>query len=275
MRLGVAYPNKGEWIDPKLALSFAREAEELGYEIFMTYDHYMLPDTNRTFEAWIFLTFIVSRTESIKVGTMVTPIPFRPPGMLAKIVSTLDYLSGGRVVLGVGAGWHRPEFEGFSSWRSAGDRVSMTEEGVKLILELWSGNKVDFRGEFYRAEGAIIDPLPLQRPRPPLWFGTTGKRMLRLAAKYGDGWIPGKMGVGEYSRLRSYIEEYRSRYGRSKDEFTYAMFYRVGHKLEDDRGALEKLKDSGLQLAVLDPVRVGPSRALEHVRKAWEILSNV
>lgn len=86
----------------------------------LTYDHYMLPLTNTVLEAWIFLTCIAAKTGKIKIGTVVTPIPFRLPGMLAKIVAILDYLSGGRTILGVGAGWHQPEFEAFSKWAPPG-----------------------------------------------------------------------------------------------------------------------------------------------------------
>lgn len=165
----------------KLPFKVAKKAEESGFDSFMTYDHYMLPSCNKTYKAWILLSAISGITKKIRLGTVVTPIPFRPPGMLAKIVATLDFLSNGRVILGIGAGWHRPEFEGFSEWTDSSERVSKTEEGLKLMIELWTKEKVLFKGRYYRALGAaVIDPKPIQKPYPPLWFGTTGKKCLNL-----------------------------------------------------------------------------------------------
>lgn len=117
---------------------------------------------------------------------MATPIPFRPPGILAKMVATVDLLSSGRTILGVGAGWSRTEFEGYNEWVSGKTRVDRTEEGVKLILRLWQEDKVDFQGKFYSAKAAVLDPKPLQKPHPPLLFGGFSPRMLRLAGRYGD-----------------------------------------------------------------------------------------
>ena len=119
----------------------------------------------------------------MRIGTLVTPIPFRPPGILAKIVSTLDVISSGRAILGVGAGWSQTEFEGYSEWTDGKTRVDKTEEGVQLILKLWQEAKVEFQGKFYKAKGAILDPKPVQKPHPPLLFGGVSPRTLRLAGQ--------------------------------------------------------------------------------------------
>src|SRR3989442_15971956 len=124
-----------------------------------------------TVETWTALTYLAAKTEKIRLGTLVTPIPFRPPGMLAKTVSTLDLLSNGRTILGVGAGWSRTEFEGYSKWNSNKIRVDKTREGLDLILKLWTQEKVDFKGKFYHANGAVLEPKPVQKPHPPLLFG--------------------------------------------------------------------------------------------------------
>jgi alkanesulfonate monooxygenase SsuD/methylene tetrahydromethanopterin reductase-like flavin-dependent oxidoreductase (luciferase family) len=106
--------------------------------------------------------------------------------MLAKIVSTLDVISRGRSVLGVGAGWSQTEFEGYGQWVDPGNRVEMTEEGLNLILKLWTEETVSFQGRHYRTKNAVLDPKPVQKPHPPLLFGGVGPRMFRMAGKYAD-----------------------------------------------------------------------------------------
>lgn len=174
----------------------ARVADESGIDFLLLTDHYMTPGSNESVDAWTVLAALAAQTQRIRLGTCVTPIPFRPPQMLAKIVATVDQLSTGRAILGVGAGWHRPEFDAYSSWYEDNVRVRRTIEGIQLILKLWtSKGSFDFDGKFYRVKGAILEPKPLQQPHPPLWFGTTGNYMLRLAKRYGDGWLPPVPGV--------------------------------------------------------------------------------
>jgi alkanesulfonate monooxygenase SsuD/methylene tetrahydromethanopterin reductase-like flavin-dependent oxidoreductase (luciferase family) len=213
--------------DVSNTIKIAIIAEELGYEAILLPDHYMLPYTNKTLDTWVALTYMAAKTEKIRLGSIVTPLPFRPPGMLAKIVSTLDILSSGRVILGVGAGWSQPEFEGYSKWNDAKTRVDKTEEGLKLILQLWTEDVVNFKGRFYSAKRAVLEPKPIQKPYPTLLFGTTGTRMLRLAGRYGNIWhtwdlkdAPQKMEI-----VRSAAE----RYNRiSEIDFAY-----TGGTLED------------------------------------------
>ena len=106
--------------------------------------------------------------------------------MLAKMLATLDNLSNGRVILGVGAGWSQDEFDGYSEWSSDKDRVDKTKEGLDLILKLWTEDKVNFTGKYYKAKNAVVDPKPIQKPYPALLFGGSGNRMLSMAGRYGD-----------------------------------------------------------------------------------------
>ena len=167
-------------------------ADKLGFWGAVIPDHYMWaeaygqPQKDSTLESWIALTYLAAKTQKVKLGTIVTPIPFRPPAMLAKMVSTMDVLSSGRAILGVGAGWSQTEFEGYSTWDDSKTRVDKTEEGVNLILQLWEKPQIDFKGRYYHAKGAILDPKPVQKPHPPLMFGGVGTRMLRLAGRYSD-----------------------------------------------------------------------------------------
>ncbi|HZD12912.1 MAG TPA: LLM class flavin-dependent oxidoreductase, partial [Candidatus Binatus sp.] len=155
-------------------------------------DHYMWAqgwgtvNKDSTVETWVALSYLGAKTKKIKLGTMVTPIPFRPPAMLAKMVSTVDVLTDGRSILGVGAGWSQTEFEGYGHWDTPGNRVAKTREGLELILQLFQKPTVDFDGKFYHAKGAILEPKPVQKPHPPLLFGGVGPKMLEMAGTYGD-----------------------------------------------------------------------------------------
>jgi alkanesulfonate monooxygenase SsuD/methylene tetrahydromethanopterin reductase-like flavin-dependent oxidoreductase (luciferase family) len=169
-------------------------ADQLGFDGVVLPDHYMWgtrswgqgPDDYITLETWITLTYLAAKTESIRLGTLVTPIPFRPPAIFAKMLSTLDVLSNGRVTLGVGAGWSREEFEGYSEWNEPIIRVNKTKEGLELMIKLWTQDVVTHRGTYYRTQGAVLEPKPVQKPYPQLLFGGSGNRMLELAGKYAN-----------------------------------------------------------------------------------------
>ncbi len=202
-------------------------ADKLGFWGAVIPDHYMWaeaygqPQKDSTLESWVALTYLAAKTQNIKLGTIVTPIPFRPPAMLAKIVSTMDVLSSGRAILGVGAGWSQTEFEGYSTWDDPKTRVDKTQEGVELILKLWQEPLVDFKGKYYHAKGAILDPKPVQKPHPPLMFGGVGTRMLRLAGQYSDichipPWVHVPM-----DKARSIVKQEARRFHR-EDKIAFA-----------------------------------------------------
>jgi len=176
-------------------------------------------------DAFMLLSSVAPSTERIKLGTCVTPLPFRPPAQLAKIVSTLDYISNGRVILGVGAGWARAEFDAYSQWGDPAERVARSKEALEIMFALWHDEKVTYRGKYYSITDAILDPKPVQKPNPPLWFGTTGRVMFRLAAKYGNGWIPGTSAGPSVADYRAGKEKLASEVlrVRSSSEFTWAL----------------------------------------------------
>lgn len=185
----------GNWAkDLSLTTEAIVEADRLGFDGAVMPDHYMWgemkwhkrPDSNATLETWVMLSYLAAKTEQIRLGTLVTPIPFRPPSVLAKMVATLDVLSKGRVVLGVGAGWSQVEFEGYSEWNEPKVRVDKTKEGLELMIKLWTQDKVTSDGKYYSAKAAILEPKPIQKPYPQLLFGGRGDRMLKLAGRYAD-----------------------------------------------------------------------------------------
>ncbi len=170
------------------------EADRLGLDGALMPDHYMwgsevghsMQNPYRTLETWTTLTYLAGKTQRIMLGTLVSPLPFRHPGVLAKRLSTLDVLTGGRVVLGVGAGWSRVEFEGYSEWLDTGPRVDKTHEALDIMLRLWTEPEVTHESRHYSIEGAVLDPKPVQKPYPKLLFGSQGDRMLRLTGRYGN-----------------------------------------------------------------------------------------
>ena len=214
MKFNLIYPQKRGYLKPDLAASVAVAAEEAGFHAFLVWDHYSMPDGPDSLDAWALLAYLAGKTSRIRLGTCVTPIPFRPPAQLAKVVASVDVLSGGRTILGVGAGWHQPEFDGFSRWETDAVRVDQTIEGLGLILKLWEGEPVDFEGRFYSARGAHIVPKPVQEPRPQLWFGVRGPRMMRLAARHGDDWIPTLISTDDYRAGMDQLKGLREAAGR-------------------------------------------------------------
>ena len=138
-----------------------------------------------------------------------------PPGILAKLVATLDVISSGRAILGVGAGWSKTEFEGYSEWNDPEIRVDKTEEGVQLIQKLWHDPTVNFDGKYYEAKNAVLEPEPAQKPHPPLLFGGVGKRMLRLGGRYGDMcFIPPWVQNTTFVKAKEIVEKEAERTGR-------------------------------------------------------------
>lgn len=225
MKFGVMISNSYAYMDMWKAVQAACKAEDLGYDSIFFSDHYMTPYSPawyRTYEVLPFLGFLAAKTSRIRLGTCVTPIPFRPPGILAKIVSTIDNLSKGRFILGVGAGWVQGEFEAYSKWDPPNVRVRKTLEGLNLMIRLWTEDVVNFNGEFYRVKGAVLKPKPYQGPYPPLWFGTTGKFMLKITAKMGDGWIPWVRVAPEQYRQCAEIIKIHAKKFKREGKITFA-----------------------------------------------------
>jgi alkanesulfonate monooxygenase SsuD/methylene tetrahydromethanopterin reductase-like flavin-dependent oxidoreductase (luciferase family) len=170
------------------------EADKLGFHLALMPDHYMWGTQVQhsfkrpfsTLETWTTLTYLAGKTEKIKLGTLVTPLTLRHPAILAKMLSTLDILSKGRVVLGIGAGWITVEFKGFSEWLGDKNRVDKTVEALRLMIDLWTKPEVTHDGKYYKINKAVLEPKPIQKPYPSLLFGSTGKRMLQLTGKYGS-----------------------------------------------------------------------------------------
>lgn len=166
-------------------------AEELGFDHAWLVDHLLDtdgPPSHPCHEAWTLLAAIAARTERIRLGVLVTSNTFRHPAILAKEAVTVDHISRGRLILGLGTGWHEGEHQQFGiDLPLAAERIDRLEEAIQLIVALTTTERVDFVGRHYRLDGARLEPKPLQ-PRIPLLIAAHRPRMIRLAARYADQW---------------------------------------------------------------------------------------
>lgn len=173
------------------AIEVAVLAEELGYDSVWVYDHFHnvpVPAHEAMFESWTTLTAVSQQTSRVRLGHMVGCSPYRNPGLTAKIASSLDVISGGRVEFGIGAGWYEHEFVGYGyDFLPAKDRIAVLQETVEIVTSLWSQADTTYEGRFFTLSGAQCDPKPLQRPRPPVWIGGGGEQLtLRVVARHAD-----------------------------------------------------------------------------------------
>jgi probable F420-dependent oxidoreductase len=177
----------------------AQQAEETGFNSLWLYDHMLYRGEDHPtigiWECWTFLSALADATKRIELGTLVVCNSFRNPALLAKMAITLDEVSQGRLILGVGAGWNKPEYEAFG-W-PFDHRVSRFEEALQIIRPLLKEGKVDFQGKYYQARDCEIRPFGSRKGGLPLMIGCGGKRMLRLTAKYADLWNTGYLGQVE------------------------------------------------------------------------------
>jgi F420-dependent oxidoreductase-like protein len=184
-------------VDPQEGLTYARmlelaqAAESAGFESFVRSDHWLSLQgawSAHATDAWTTLAGLARDTTGIRLGTLVSPVTFRLPIALAKTVATVDEMSGGRVDLGIGAGWYDAEHERFGiPYPAMPERFEMLDEQLQILIGLWTKDRFDFSGRHYTMRDAVCEPKPVQRPHPPIVVGGYGKpKLLRLAAMYAD-----------------------------------------------------------------------------------------
>jgi len=183
--IGVNVPTSlAECPDP---VSYALAAEELGFDFVSASDHPGGRDPG--FETWTMLSWIAAATSRIKVCTRVLGVPYRAPAMVAKMAETLDRLSHGRLILGLGAGSADHEFRAFGlRVPKAGEKIEGLQDAVRIIRGLWSQSAFTYEGAQHRTDAAELEPKPAHEI--PIWLGTFGKRSLAVTGRVADGWIP-------------------------------------------------------------------------------------
>jgi probable F420-dependent oxidoreductase len=189
VRYGIEVVNFGSWADPRPIVELARAAEAAGWDGLFLWDHLGVGGVAAG-DPWIALAAVAAVTDRLRLGTGVTPLPRHRPQMLARTLSTLDLLSGGRVTLGVGLGGPAAEYESFGESADRRVHASMVDEGLEVLDGLWSGQAVTYAGRHYAVRSAALLPAPVQRPRIPIWVGGESPAALRRVARW-DGWIIG------------------------------------------------------------------------------------
>jgi F420-dependent oxidoreductase-like protein len=181
-------------LDPADALrritAVAQAADELGFHAVYVPDHLhpIPPSQAPVFEAWTMITALAAATDRIRLGPLVTSNSYRNPALQAKIASTIDVVSNGRVIFGIGAGWYEPDYLGYGyEFGSAGDRLRRLDEAVQLIRRFWTEESVDFEGRYYRASGGLNQPKGIQQPHIPVLVAGAGEqKTLRTVARWAD-----------------------------------------------------------------------------------------
>ncbi len=220
MKFGVDIPNFGHWSDPREVARLASDVEAAGWDGLSIWDHILVWDGAEVVDPWIALSAAAAATERIALMTMVTPLPRRTPWKLAREVVSLDHLSGGRFILGVGIGWPTdPEFTRFDGPEDVRVRADMLDEGLDILLGLWTGEPFDFDGEHYRLAESRFLPTPLQQPRVPIWVAGMwpNRRPFRRAARFEgavpiflDGEEPLPPTPDRIAEVASYVNEHRT-----------------------------------------------------------------
>lgn len=230
MRLGLALPHYDTSLSGQPASwagvrSVATTAESAGFDSVWVSDHLFLDwgryggplDVQGSLECWTTMSALAAVTQRVRIGSLTLCNDLRGPALVAKMAATLDLLSGGRLELGIGAGWYEPEYQAAGIEFSApGVRIARVGEAVEIITRLLSGEELDFSGRHYSIKGAICRPGPAQSPRPRVWMGGKGDYLLKTAARIADGWNFSWLGDFETYRQRSEAAD-RACEGRGRD----------------------------------------------------------
>jgi len=295
MKFGVPLPTFRRAASPDAIRRVAQRAEELGFDGVWVSDHIVIPQTevdpfahrfgdpthigSLIYEPLTVLAFVAACTTRIRLGTTVIILPYRNPLLTAKILSTIDVLSGGRVTAGVGVGWMEAEFAALGVPFQG--RGGLSDEYIKAMIALWTEDRPAFHGEHVQFENIGFDPKPVQRPHIPVWIGGNSRSAIRRAARLGDGWHPTRPHVQDIKAGAELLREFCEQQGRDPNTVTIAA--RLPLKFLDDGpgaaakrrpllGSAQKIideigqyREAGVQYIVLDTFYSAPELESETV----------
>ncbi len=300
INIGVLVVNNRPWVTADTIVSLGTRAEALGFDSLWVADqvvipsrlepsypygttqHYDIEGNQNFFEALTVLTYLAGRTSRVQLGTSVLVVPYRQPLVVAKQWATLDAFSGGRTILGVGAGFMREQFEALGV-DTFDRRGAATDEAIRLFRAVWAPDaEVSFTGEVYRFPPLRFLPKPVRPGGPPIWVGGNGRRSIRRAAELGDGWHSVRIGLDELRTGVATLHELLDRNGRQPTDVVVSAKFRVyapgtgprGEPHESElTGSAEKMaaklrsyREAGLQDMVVDPTQHdAPAAALEAI----------
>ncbi len=272
MKVGVTVPNNWGIEDARQMLATGPLAERLGFDSVWVMDHLFhagfVTDrlgTRPYYHPMAVLSHLSATTSTITLGTSVMVLPYHNPVELAKYFATLDHMSGGRVVLGVGAGALTPEFEALGL--SMRDRATLTDESIRVMQELWTHGQPTFQSPRWDIRDVGFYPPPMQTPLP-VWVGGTAPGAMKRAATLGNGWHPNNISPADYPAKREEVRAMATAAGRDPDALTFSVRIEVGVRGEelgdashvaaiwaDDRDAmrtlLQQYREAGVEHVVL------------------------
>ncbi len=271
MQRGVAVPISGSWATPANCVEIAGRAEELGYSSLWTFQRLLSPVDGNTpvlepqyrsvHDPLATLAFLAAVTSAARLGVAVVNLPYYAPIVLAKVLTTIDHLSDGRLDAGFGIGWLPNELEAVGV--SPKERGRRTEDALRCLRAIWTEEVVDYHGEFYRVPRSRVEPKPVQQPHPPVLLGGTAEAALRRAGRLADGWISSSR--ADLTRIDESIGVVRaaaSEAGRDPARLRFVcravVKVRTGERaplvgsLDEIRSDLAALADKGVTEAFID-----------------------
>ena len=275
MDLGVMVEGQ-EGVGWDLWRRFVTSVEELGFESLWRSDHLFSLSGARTqdaLDAYMAFAIAAEATKRVKFGPLVSPVTFRHPSILARMCAQLDVLSGGRFVVGVGAGWNVPEHEAFGvDFPPLGERMGRLDESIRVMKALWADEPATFDGKYYKLKEAQSYPKPIQSPLPIMVGGMGERRTLRIVAELADEWNALGVDVEGYRRKREVLESHCREVGRDPSAIRRSQMsgFIVG---KDDRGVRDHLQRIAEKLphdAVVGSMTAGPDQVFQAARaRGW------
>jgi F420-dependent oxidoreductase-like protein len=236
-------------------LDRTRLAERSGFDGAWVFDHFFPLYGDRSgpcLEGWTLLAALSAATSRIRLGALVTGITYRPPALLATEAVTIDHVSNGRLEIGLGAAWNRPEHVALGyDFPSTGERLRRLEEAVRVMKLLMTTDGATFEGRYYRLQDASYHPRPVQLPHPPIWIGGSGERMtIPISGRHADAWhAQGPM--SNYPRKLRILDEAAERAGRDPRHILRAASLSLSQPWEDVRADADQLREMGFGYLVV------------------------
>jgi FMNH2-dependent dimethyl sulfone monooxygenase len=287
IKFGIWLPVYGGWLsgapveEPEISYRYvervAQKAEEIGYDSLWIPDHLLNPRKGEQFgalEAWTTITAVAKGTRRIKLGHAVLCQAFRYPAVLAKMASTLDEVSNGRFILSLGAGWFEREFQAYGiPWVKHDELIGQAEEQIKLIKSLWTRERVDFNGRYYRLLGGVLEPKPVQKPCPPIWYAGNSETSRQLVAKTDDidCWF---VSAAPAEETRQKIADMKSQIGQRELEYAtyaYALVSGTEREAEESVKRLAAGSKSAIDWALKTGLVGSPARIAKRIHEFGEM----
>ena len=290
MKYGFGLPGSGPLASPGNLITVAQRGEELGYNYIAAADHIVMPRTvnsqypyTETGEfpggqssGWLehitVLSFLAGQTSTVRLLTTVTVLPYRSPVPTAKALASLDVLSGGRLVLGVGAGWMREEFEDLGA-PPFDERGAVSNEYLQALIELWTADNPTLEGNYCTFSNIYFEPKPIQKPHPPIWVGGESTPAMRRAARFGTAWYPTGNNPRAPLRTPEQFKKAVDRLGRYAEEYNrdpseVELAYSAGWYNERDAQMLpngERVTFTGNPEQIAGDIRAFEEVAVRHL----------